>query len=191
MQAIGGSLFAVYLDLHLIDEDLLFGLEIDQSRNALQRGLGSGGVETQLIEVGAEDFHRNLRAHTREQMIKPVRNGLADVHHYTGDLSEFAPNIVENLAATTGGLPEVHVDLGVMDAFGVLIEFSPAGAPARGDDLRHAEQQVLRDCANTVRLNQRGARRRENVDGRGALVEVRQKQFAHPRVEREGAGDQH
>ena len=69
---------------------------------------------------------------------------------------------------------EIDVDLGGMDAFGMLVEFGAAGAAADQLDLRHLHDQPLGDQPDAVAFRQRDAGIEQHVDGERALVEGRQ-----------------
>ena len=69
---------------------------------------------------------------------------------------------------------EIDFEIGRMDAFGMLVEFGAAGAPADRFHLGHIEEQPLGDQADAVRFGKRNAGIEQHVDGEGAFVEGRQ-----------------
>ena len=106
-------------------------------------------------------------------MIEAVRDRLAD-----GDRNrqhgELGADVRVDLLLGAFGAGQVDVDLGIVDAFRVLVELGAAGAPAEALHLRNGHDQPLGNRAQTVELGERDAGVVLKVDENGAFVERRQ-----------------
>ena len=107
-------------------------------------------------------------------MIEAVRDRLADGDATTGSTRELGADVGEHLLLAALRAGQIDVDLGVVDALGVLIELGAAGAPAEALHLGNLHDQPLGDGAEAVGLGQRDAGVVLQVDEDGALVERRQ-----------------
>ena len=113
-------------------------------------------------------------------MIEPVRDRLADIERDRQHRQARA-QIGDDRVLAAAALLQVDLDFRGMDAFGMLVEFGAARAPAHGFDLGHAEDELFGNQADAVGLGQRDARIEEHVDGEGALVEGRQERARQQR----------
>jgi len=57
---------------------LLLVSDVDRAGHLLRDGLDACGQPAQLVQVGAEDLHRDVGARARQHVVDAVRDGLAD-----------------------------------------------------------------------------------------------------------------
>ena len=117
-------------------------------------------------------------------MIDPVRNRLADADGDAGNLIEPPAKIVQDLLAAALGFAQLGIDLRVMNALGVFIQFGATGAAADHDDLRHLHDDAFGERRDAVRFGERSARRDEDIDREAAFVKRRQELAAEERNRR-------
>ena len=125
-------------------------------------------------------------AHARQHVIEAVRDRLADIER-DRQHGEARADVGDNDILAAAALLQVDFDFRGVDAFGMLIEFGAAGAPAHSLDLRHLQHKLLGNQADAVRFGERDAGVEQHVDGEGALVEGRQERARQQR----GAGRDH
>ena len=160
----------VYGNAKLRDPHLLLDLKVDKPWHRRQLGSEALGERAQRVDILAVDLQRNLGAHPRQQMVEAVRDWLADVDR-GGQGCERCANVCQDLRLGTSRWLEIDIDLARMNAFCVLIEFSPTGATSHRKNFGNCKDQLFRDQSEPVRFSQRNARRVERADRQRAFVE--------------------
>ena len=129
VEPVACRLVVVDAHLQLRDAHLLFGLQVDDAGDRLEARFQVGGKAAQRVVVVAVDLERDLRAHTRQHVIEPVGDGLAD-----GDArrehGQPLADVGEHLFAAALRCSQVDIELAVVDAFGMLVELGAPGAAA-------------------------------------------------------------
>ena len=130
-QAELGGAIVVDAHLQLRDAHLLLDLQIDDALDRRQTLLQVRCESAQRVEIVAVDLDHELRAHAREHVVEPMRDGLADGDAHR-QRREARANVGEHLLAAAAGGLQVDVEFADVHAFGMLVELGPAGAAADG-----------------------------------------------------------
>ena len=125
-------------------------------------------------------------------MVEPVRDRLADVQHRRQHAEALA-EVGEDGLLRPAGL-QVDVDLGRVDALGMLVHLGPAGAASDRRHLGHLADEAFGDEAEAVALGERDAGVVGEAEREAALVEGRQERprqvgGRHARDDDRRAGD--
>ena len=160
-------------DFELRDAHLLFDLQVDHARNGreLLAELLRQGADG--VEILAEDLEGNLRAHARQHVVQPVRDGLAHVGRHRQD-GEARADVVDDLVLRAAFGVKIDIDLGGVHALGMLVEFGTARAASDRLYLRDLHDQPLGDEPDPMALRQRDPGIEQHRDRQRALVEGRQ-----------------
>ncbi len=149
------------------------------------------GDAAQLIKVIAKDLHRNTGAGTREHMIHPVGDGLANRDVHAGNPRHPLAQLGQDGLHIPVGIPQGHLDFRAVDLHAVLGQIGAARPPGRAKDLRLRQQGVLELRRQGIGLLQGCPRWRVGEQGETALVKGRQKGLAGLAQGNQGHGDQH
>ena len=144
LQAVERRPRVVDADLELRDADLLLDLQVGETGDRRQLRAQGLGRAAQRVEVVAEDLERNLRPHARQHVIEPVGDRLADVGRQRQH-GQALPHVGDDLVLRPAAGLHVDLDIGGVDALGMLVELGPPGAPRHLPHLRHAQQQPFGD----------------------------------------------
>jgi hypothetical protein len=129
---------------------LLFGGEVDDTRDGGHGGLDLAGEGTQYREIVTEYFDGDVGSGPGEHMVDAMGNGLADGNVHAGEERYAFPDFGEDFVLRAGLHLEGHVDLGGFDALDMLVEFRASGAAGGGNDLGDAEQDAFEAAAKVV-----------------------------------------
>ena len=121
--------------LQLGDQHLLFHQRVHDAGHRLQARPQAPRHRTQRVEIVAEDLEDDLRLDARQHMVDAVRDRLADGHRRRQH-GQLGADIGVDVLLAAHGPRQVDIDLGVVDALGMLVELRPAGAPAEALHLR-------------------------------------------------------
>ncbi len=99
---------------------------------------------------------------------------LTDGDRY-GQHGELGADVGEHLLLAALGARQIDVDLGVVDAFGMLVELGAAGAPPQAPGLGNLHDEPLGKRAQAIGFGKGDAGVVLQVDEDGALVERGQK----------------
>ena len=103
----------------------------------------ASGLAAQGVQVLAEDLDGDLRAHARQHVVDPVRDGLADLQRgrqIDQPRADVGLDLVHAARQLGGGL-QAHVELADVHTFGVFVQFSPAAAATDVGHFRHLLDQ--------------------------------------------------
>ena len=96
MQAKQCGALIVHCDVKLRNADLLLDLQIDHARHGCHFVAELGGNAAECVEVFAVDLERDLGAHTRQHVVEPMRDRLANIGG-NRQHGEFGANILDDL----------------------------------------------------------------------------------------------
>ncbi len=104
-----------------------------------------------------------------------------------GSTDKAGADVGQHGFAAALGLAQVHVELAVVHALGMLVELGAARAPPDRVHLGHLCNDLLREPADAVGLGQADARLQNDADQHGAFVERRQERARQQRARIGGA----
>ena len=125
----------------------------------LADGLGhAAGGEIEAVEVVAEELHHHLCGGTGERLLDSLREEAADGEVDAGNsLQRAAQVVLHRLRGLAGERHQVHLELGVVGAPGVLGELGAPGALGHEAHALVLEQPGGDDPAEPHRFLERGA----------------------------------
>src|ERR1051326_3334975 len=112
-------------------------------------------------------------------MVHTMRDRLPNLRNNAWNLFHVLANFVHDGSMRPAKMFGNDVDLALIDACGVLIEFCSPGAACCGNHFRSAVQNLLHLSSNTIGFFQRSAWRKCDVDVHRALVEWRKEFTPH------------
>ncbi len=143
---------------------------------------GVEAVEIVTIELEYE-VGRGAGQCFLDALAEEAANGEVDARH----LDQALPEIVDDAGGITGGQRhQVHLELAVVSAPGVLGQFGTPGALSDTPHPRVGPEDGRHEIADPDRLGQRGAGHQRHVDQEVAFVELRQE--AGPEIRQGGRG---
>ncbi len=176
-------------DLHLRRLGLRLRLHVGEAGDALEPVHHLVGQAAQHGQILAIELHRQRCAHTGEQVIEPVRDGLAEDQRRR-QRAHARAQIRHHLGTRPAIGAQGEFEFGIVQALGVLVLLGAAGAAADAGHLGHIQRQFLRRGADLVCGLQRNARPQQQVYGQAAFIERRQKAARQTGCENAGAGQQ-
>jgi hypothetical protein len=92
------------------------------------------GQRAKLVEVRAEDLHRNVGACAAQHVVNAVGDGLADGDVHARHLRQGCPECLQKFSLVPVFHLDRHVQFRSLDALRVLVEFSSARAARDGNN---------------------------------------------------------
>ena len=123
------------------------------------------------MEIGAEEFHGDAGLCTREHGIDTVGDGRPHLYIHPRQFLQPLTHVGNHLVFRPPIEHKGSLNLRVVHAQGMLVQFGASRLSAHGLYLWNRQEGSLRPSADAVRLVERDAGQRTDVDGEGALVE--------------------
>ena len=181
-------------NLDLRRQHLLLDLQVGQAGHLRQPFAQQAGLGAQGVEILAEDADGDLRPHAGQHVVNAVGNRLPEAEAGRQILQALPDVGINRLLRPATGM-ERDLELGDMDAFGMLVELGPAGTAAHVGDFGQAAQGLLGSPGDADRLGQGRPGIEAQPQGDRALVERwqeggREKRHGRRRKQ-DGTGRQH
>ena len=168
--AVAGGGIEIDAHLDLRRQHLFLDIQIGHAGNPRQPLAQQAGLRTQGIEVFAKHLDGDLRPHTGQHVVDAVGDRLADADAGR-QVAQALPDVGIDRFLRPPLRLELDIELGDVDALGMLVQFGPPGAPPHVVDFRQAAQRLLGRPGDADRLGQRHARIEAQAKGDRAFVE--------------------
>src|SRR5262249_25699751 len=146
------------------------------------------GEVAQSVKIFTVDLQCNLRTHTRQHMVEPMRDRLPYVD---GDRQHRQPrsDVCDDFLLAAVRALEVDVDLRRVDALSVLVELRPSGSATNCPYLGNLQYEAFGDETHAVGFGERDTGPQKHGDGERPLVEGGQERAREQRRAPDGEHD--